>query len=541
MKKLILIFASAIFSTGVFSQSLYIEGQMRVISDIFVGEDLQLDNDALLSVAPGGTFQVDGSVTNNADSAIYLMYDDRTTYGQLKFHDSYSGNGKVSQAKRLEAGWNFIAPTAGVQAMDYFRRVGASGPGHTALTKNLYLWDKVNYFDVDSVTDLTPGLGYVAFVGQNGIVPNPGDSNFVGVVNSTVNVGGFDLANDADESLVEIVSVGATGQADEKFGWNLFGNPFTCNLDAGSIPNSDFNSAVYYNTAFETYVAISPAGIDDAIVPPLTAYWMQASGSNPSFGASGNISMENHGTFSTATATLPRTSFDRLVLRTSLDADTSKKDHTVLAFIERTTDGFDGEWDAHKMLNSGDFPNIYSTYSNRNHLANNAIPYGPAFSDKKTVPVSFRASQQGGGYTISYDDSYMINHYTVYLEDKLEQTFTDMLTEDYSFVNDTNMINRFVVHFRAGALSIDAPEDLNSKSGIKAWVFHDNAYIKAHMSSALELTLYDMSGRNIQSERTNVTKGEQYEWPLRTDLSSGVYLLRVKTAHGTETIKFTKN
>lgn len=54
------------------------------------------------------------------------------------------------------------------------------------------------------------------------------------------------------------------------------------------------------------------------------------------------------------------------------------------------------------------------------------------------------------------------------------------------------------------------------------------------------LTLYDISGKKLQAERLQVAKGVRTEWALRTDLAAGVYLLRVETEAGMETIKFTR-
>jgi hypothetical protein len=134
----------------------------------------------------------------------------------------------------------------------------------------------------------------------------------------------------------------------------------------------------------------------------------------------------------------------------------------------------------------------------------------------------------------------MINSYAVYLEDKLMQTFTDLTAIDYSFINDTNMVGRFVLHFQAGALSIEAPGNANNGNGITTWVFNHQAYLNPQFTGNAMLTLFDISGKKLQTERLAVTKGILTEWPLRADLAVGVYLLRVETQAGSETIKFTK-
>jgi hypothetical protein len=156
------------------------------------------------------------------------------------------------------------------------------------------------------------------------------------------------------------------------------------------------------------------------------------------------------------------------------------------------------------------------------------------------VPISFKAAQHGSNFRLSFDDSYMINTYAVYLEDKLSKTFTDLNAQDYTFINDTSMTDRFVLHFRAGVLSIGAPESNNTNSGLHAWVFGGQAHLNSRINGNVALSLYDLTGKQLQSGQMSVRIGQQYEWPLRQDLAAGVYLLRIQTPQGTETIKFTR-
>jgi hypothetical protein len=534
MKKQFLFSTLMLSCVGLFAQTLHVEGQMRINSDIFVGDGLSLASGAQVSVAAGSNVDVVGGITNNATAPLILERNSSTEYGQLRFTGAYTGTGNVQQSKALSAGWNFLSTPSAVLADAFFGSVGATGTGHTVNTQNLLSWNKTNWSNVANTTTLIPGMGYIGFVGTNGIQTGAGTYTFSGPAVSSVSSSALNFAGSSDEA---VLAVNVAANTASRFGWSLLGNPFTCNLDALNITRSNFNTAVYVSNSPTTYQAFTTAGINATIVPPLTAFWMQASGATPNLGG-GNITMADHGTFTTANA--QRVNFDRLVLRTTLTNDTAKHDYSVLAFIDGTTDGFDGEWDAHKMLNWGGYPNIFSTHTNGDAMAINAIPYGPAYSDKKTVPVSFKAEQQGANFTISYDESYMINSYAVYLEDKLEQTFTDLTAQDYSFMNDTNMVNRFVLHFRAGVLSIDEPENLKNASGITAWVFDNQAYLNAQFNGTAMLSLYDISSKKLQSDRLTLSKGQLTEWPLRADLAAGIYLLRVETATGSQTIKFTK-
>jgi hypothetical protein len=117
----------------------------------------------------------------------------------------------------------------------------------------------------------------------------------------------------------------------------------------------------------------------------MQSFWVQSSAANPSL----PMTMSANATVDHSPVYL-RSSFDRLVLQVKSTVDTLLADQTVIAMIEGTTDGFDGAWDAHKFMNGGNNLNMYSTYGLQ-MLANNAIPYGPNYSKKRTVPISFKA------------------------------------------------------------------------------------------------------------------------------------------------------
>ncbi len=487
-----------------------------------------------VTVAPSISLFVEGNI--NSEGQIILQANTSGDYAQLKFDGNYSGTGEVTQQQYLNGGWVMMGASMNATTADFFGNVGSTGPGHTGLTQNLFSWNGQDYVNVtNNSTTITPGMGYFGFVGNFGIRPAAGVHSFSGTPNTSVTVPTlYSTSSVADNNVT------MSNNVTDREGWNLLANPFTCNLDISGVPRSaDFNNAFYLYDG-TNYTAIAPGGIDDGVVPPLSAFWMQASGTSPTLGSAGAMTMSDNGTISNVGSGFARPAFDRLVLRTHPVGDTIHTDYTVVSFIDGTTDGFDGAWDGHKMLKHMDYPNIFSTHTDGSAMAINAIPYGPNHSEKRTVPISFKAAQHGQNFTIRYDDSYMINHYAVYLEDKLLQTFTDLSAQDYSFINDTSMVGRFVLHFRAGSLSIDAPESTKNASGISAWVFDNHAYLNPQFTGNAMLTLYDISGKKLQAERIEVAAGVRTEWALRSGLAAGVYLFRVETAVGTETIKFTR-
>lgn len=496
---------------------------------------LSMSNDAEVEVAAGKSLSLSGNVSNASSKSLTLKATATGDYAQLKFDGNYSGAGTVVHEQRLNAGWVMMGASMNATTAAFFGNVGSTGPGHTVNTQNLFSWNGSNYVNVvDTNSAITPGRGYFGFVGQYGFRGTVGVNDFTGIPNTSVSPS-LNFATAGNDVVIE-------GDSNATDGWNLIANPFTCALDFSLLTRTNVDNAFYvFNNSKgggAGYESFSAGGITTPEIAPLQSFWVKASAASPSLGT---LSMATHGTTSASPNHLRTVSFDRLVLRTHVAQDTAINDYTVVSFVDdNTTMGYDGAWDAYKMANTGSIPNIYSTHSDGAAMAINAIPYGPGYSDKMTVPISFRASQQGESFRISFDDSYMLNTYAVYLEDKLAKTFTDLSAQEYSFINDTNMTDRFVLHFRAGALSIDAPESLKNNSGVHAWVFANHAYLNPSINGEVKLSLLDISGKKLQDGIMMLTSGLQTEWAIRGDLASGVYLLRIQTSLGTETVKFTR-
>lgn len=512
---------------------------LRGNTDFVFSDDVEFDNLSLVDAAKvtvqdGKYLWLTGDIAQNSSEEIILEASSGTSYAQLKFEGNYTGTGSVLQQQHLNAGWVMVGASMNNTNAGFFGDVGSTGPGHTGLTQNLFSWDGEDFVNLtDNSTTITPGMGYFGFVGPFGFRGSAGVHDFTGTPNTSTT-----------PSLVYVTAASGIAiegtHTNERDGWNLIANPFTCALNFSGLSQTNVDNAFYIydnkKSGGAGYIAWSGAGITDPHIAPMQSFWVKANGGSPSLGT---INMKEHGTVTATPEHLRTQPFDRLVLRTYPTADTATHDYTVVSFIEdNTTMGYDGAWDAIKMANSA--INIYSTHTNGDVMAINAIPYGPGYSDKKTVPISFKAEQHGGNYTIRYDDSYMINTYAVYLEDKLEQTFTDLTAQDYGFINDTSMTARFVLHFRAGALSIDAPENLNNSSRLKAWVHDNRAHIYVNHNVTAELNLLSISGKTIQTTYLPLTAGQKAVWPMREDIASGVYLLRITTQYGTETIKFTR-
>ncbi|TVQ75943.1 MAG: hypothetical protein EA358_10585, partial [Flavobacteriales bacterium] len=443
-------------------------------------------------------------------------------YSMLKFggETEFGTGASVVQQQNLPGGWHMVSAPMNATNAGFFGGIGTQAANGNNNTQNFFSWNGSDFVNLaNNSAAIQAGRGYYGFVGNFGF-QDPGVHPFSGTPNTSVTFPSLTPSN--TEALTNVTVDGTNG----RFGWSMLGNPFTCALDFSSLSTNDIEDAFYiFDPSAGSdgeFVSVSGAGLGTTFIAPLQAFWVRSTGANPSLGTA---TMSANGTVSSSPDFL-RTgnTFDRVVLRSTEVANPNFKDHTVIALIENTTDGFDNGWDARKMMPSENTPGIY-TIGNAEGLANNAIDYGPNRSDKKSIDLAFRASKQGANYSIRFDEDFMVNEYTIYLEDKLLGQFHDLKSGDYVFANDTNNRERFVVHFRSGALSSDL--EFANAANLRAWVYENTAYIHPNVDlGRSDIRMMDMSGRTVFNTSADLHKNERYDIAL-PQLKAGVYLLQV--------------
>ena len=255
-------------------------------SGLFITQGLTVDAGKTFVIDPGVKLVVEGNVVNNGTIIIKASTTDTLVYGQLKWTGTYTGTGTVQVEKKLHAGWNLLAhgmqnPTAG-----YF---GTVADGSNTSLANLYAWGGTDFSKVFTNTTVTNNQGYLAYVGTDGVRPAAGIQVFAGrPINEYTPPALYDNTKTADAATVTMYSAAQT-----RTGWNLVPNPFTSDLRVGDLTRSNINASYYLRTSKGGYRAVAPAGIDPDIVPPLSAYWVQATGANPSMqrGNSGKVTL----------------------------------------------------------------------------------------------------------------------------------------------------------------------------------------------------------------------------------------------------------
>lgn len=253
---------------------------------LFITQGLTVDANKTFVIDAGVKLVVEGNVVNNGTIVIKASTTDTLVYGQLKWTGMYTGSGTVQVEKKLHAGWNLLAHGIQSPTAAYF---GSVANGSNANLANLYSWGGTVFSPVYTATAVTNNQGYLAYVGTDGVHTAAGIQTFSGSpINEYTPPALYDNTKIADASSVTMYSAAQT-----RTGWNLIPNPFTSDLRVGDLTRSNINAAYYLRTSKGGYRAVAPAGIDPDIVPPLSAYWVQATGASPSMqrGNSGKVTL----------------------------------------------------------------------------------------------------------------------------------------------------------------------------------------------------------------------------------------------------------
>jgi len=234
-------------------------------------------------------------------------------------------------------------------------------------------------------------------------------------------------------------------------GWNLIGNPYTCGLDWSTVSLTNVNSAFYvWDPSTTSYKYYSAGGISSPVIPPMQAFWVQATQA----GASISTTMAANGTVA-STPTYYKTLPDNLVITVDKVGDSAAMDQLWISNIAGTTNGFDGAYDAWKMTNGPEMPNVY-TWDFGERIAINATE----LNGTKVLPMGFSYVDPGTRFQVQINQVTSGRNYDVYLEDKLTGNYHDLSQAAYSFRHEgwTQEDPRFALHISLNTVGLDDKE-----------------------------------------------------------------------------------
>jgi len=494
-------------------------------------------NSGDLSIAKGRSMTMANSTTLTNSGNITLT-SDSNEFASLKLNGTYtvSGLGSVSYGRFVSgvaANWDLIgSPVSGMDAADFISAnaglaQNGSDYGVGPYNNDANTWTTWSNGDAISNGALTSGKGYQMASSSGSAMEFTGSINAGSVSVSIIN-------NDA-----------ANSDAGTRF--NLVANPYPSFINANSSAgtnnvigtNGSSGNSVLMAGAFNAIYAWGGSGyttINQAssatYIAPGQGFMIaaeSASAANLSFTANMQTT-SGADDFISGDAADP----DRAELFISINQNDIER-HTEIYFLENVTDGLDPGYDAGTI--SLDTNLIFSRLVNEDEgidMSIQAIPFSEM--NDKVIPLGINA-EAGLEATISISHNTTFASTYVYLEDVLEETFTNLKETDFVITPDSDLegIGRFFIHTSATTMS---NED-ESTNLLNVFKLQNNNFITieglATQSNETNLRLYNLLGNQVLS--TKLGSNINTQTISTSGLATGIYVIKLESGNGVLTKK----
>jgi hypothetical protein len=465
---------------GATKASVVIGGGIATVANLTVGagSDLTIDYDGGLTT--NGLFTNDGTFTIESEGAngfagSYIDLGGIAGTGLFEFNRNVICSGTAPGVSD-PFGWHYLsAPIAGFTTDDIPDYFANSWDQATGMWMQMYM-DPAVFPCTPYPT--TPLMVMDAWsVNRDVTYPDP---NCVGLPPATGPIVPFSggAADMHTGVYAKVLGYGAGMYQD----WNLVGNPYPSGLDLNTLTwgLNTVQGAAFYDGCVGNYVYWTPA-LGAYSMAPTLGFFVQTTGPD-------NLMVDN-----TNRAHNPDWFWKGEVsnLLTIQASGNELSDILHVRFMDGVTAGFDLNGDFNKLFSTTEgIAQIY-TVAGENKLAVNALPA------TEVVPMGFLANSSGT-YTIEAIETSEFSE--VILEDKVTNTFTNLLTSTYTFdytlgANE----DRFNIHFAPLSVS-----DINADD-ISIWSNEDKIYVNVPGTVNGDIVVYNMMGQEVV--RTNVAPG----------------------------------
>ena len=201
-------------------------------------------------------------------------------------------------------------------------------------------------------------------------------------------------------------------------------------------------------------------------------------------------------------------------------------DKIYFKFNENTSDNFDNNHDAYKLNSFGETPTPFFISNDNKRLAICEMP------NSESVNLGFLMDTDG---EVTFSLTNIQNFDKIIIEDKLENSFTDLTKASYSFNHNSNNeeSGRFVLHFKKETLSEKADE-----IGMKVYTSTSTLYIKSNKNlNNASVNIYNTSGQLVISKEFSSLNNQQ----INCNLTNGVYIVDINSDENNFTTKVNFN
>ena len=316
----------------------------------------------------------------------------------------------------------------------------------------------------------------------------------------------------------------ANGEAENRKGWNLIGNPYPSPVDwllEAGWDKSDINDAKYIwsptNNNYTIFLGgSSPTGINDGTryIPSNQGFWVQAT-------QDGSININNSSRVGIMSSTPDYyKSGDEVVELRLKSSGNGYTDETMIRFLPGATSQFDVNIDASKLFSTNDSVSQICTISDKNLLAINSLP---SMEDGLAVSMNF-SCKTAGYYSIFMDEKSTIPYTTaIFLVDLAEDKIVNLRTNEYMFFHSPMDKNqRFIIYFNP---SNDIKNNISPNDYYSVTSFNKTIYITRNTNTyhAGIIQVFNMLGQKIHVEELSNSKNQK----ILINGFSGYYIVRI--------------
>ena len=306
-------------------------------------------------------------------------------------------------------------------------------------------------------------------------------------------------------------------------GWNLAGNPYPSSIDWDNAgwTKTNLDAPVYvWKSSTGNYITWNGTTglLTDGIIPPMQGFFVKANADDPVIGVANTVRTSNPQNF--YKNTVP----ELLSLGVTGNAN-SYSDKVFINFNSNSTEGFDGEFDAHKLPGNETAPQFFSIIPGYD-LTTNVLP---KITENTEIDLGFTCGISGD-FTITADGIGSFgSSVQLYLKDliggeiiNLKETVVYDFT--YSVEDDAERFKLFV----------SSPQGISNIGGLDVNIYSFNNTINVISSEIIsgELIVYNIMGEKVLSQEVNAK-----ESTIILNAASGTYLVKFVTDKGISTKK----
>ncbi|WP_166627700.1 T9SS type A sorting domain-containing protein [Tenacibaculum caenipelagi] len=351
------------------------------------------------------------------------------------------------------------------------------------------------YAQSGSTGTLTNGKGYSIKLAT------PGTVSFIGTAN--------------------VANVSRAITTGSRTNYNLIGNPYTSYINSASFTAA--NSALLTEETIWLWSGtqyITKNAADPIEIAPGQGFFVEAAANNNVIFAFANQSHQGSDTFMKQ---VPHTSIEL-----SVENDKSKRT-TKLFYVSGKTTGYDRGYDSKMFGEDSSNLAVFTELLNENqgkHLAIQTLPNTDY--ENMIVPVGLKA-ENGETITFSINTKNLPSNLKVYLEDKTNNTFTNLSEENYTITlkSNTDGIGQFYLHTSSknpqGNIIEPSLENISIYSSSNNEITIEGLHAKA------TVTIYSVLGKEMLTQHITSNGISKISLP---NISKGVYIVKLDSDFG---------